>query len=73
VAFFLRKYGDIENRKEIHRLLNEYVLCETFKTLPDDPGDPSKTTQLWRDVNDYAKVGNPLMDAAHTLWWEGGE
>jgi hypothetical protein len=32
VAFYLRKYGDIESRKEIHRLLNEHVLCETYKT-----------------------------------------
>ena len=73
MAFFLRKYGDIGSRKEIQGLLNEYILCETHKRLPDDPGDPSRTTQLWRDVNNHAKVGNPLMDAAYTLWWEGGE
>ena len=36
VADYLRHYGKIEGRKEIHRLLNEHVLSETWKTLPED-------------------------------------
>jgi hypothetical protein len=69
----LRKYGKIESRKEIHRLLNEHVLCETRKALPEEAYGSSETNQLWTDASNPAKVGNPLMDAAHTLLWEGDE
>jgi hypothetical protein len=70
VAFYLRNYGKIEGRKVIHRLLNEYVLCETWKTLPEDAFSSSETNQFWRDVNDKRKVGNPLMIAAHGLFFQ---
>jgi hypothetical protein len=73
VAFYLREYGKIESRKEIHRLLNEHVLCETSKTLPDETYGSSATNQLWRDVSNHAKVRDPLRDAAHWLYWEGDD
>ena len=73
VAYYLREYGEIENRKEIHRLLNEHVLRETSKKLPDEAYGSSETNQLWRDVSNHAKVGNPLMDAGYTLFWGGEE
>ena len=73
VAFYLRAYGEIENRKEIHGLLNEHVLRETGKELPEEAYGSSGTNQLWRDVNNHAKIGNPLMDAGYTLFWEGEE
>jgi hypothetical protein len=73
VAYYLRKYGKIYSRKEIHRLLNKHVLCETQKTLPEKGYSNSETNQLWRDVNDRAKVGNPLSYAAYILFLEGDE
>jgi len=73
VAFYLRAYGEIANRKEIHGLLNEHVLRETGKELPEEAFGSSETNQLWRDVNNHAKIGNPLMDAGYTLFWEGEE
>jgi hypothetical protein len=73
VAFYLRGYGEIESRKEIHRLLNEHVLRETEKELPEEAYGSSETNQLWRDVSNPAKVGNPLGDAGYTLFWEGDE
>jgi hypothetical protein len=73
VAFYLRAYGEIRSRKEIHRLLNEHVLRESGKQLPEEAHGSSETNQLWRDVNNHAKIGNPLMDAGYTLFWEGEE
>jgi hypothetical protein len=73
VAFYLREYGKIESRKEIHRLLNEHVLRETGKELPEEAYGSSETNQLWRDVRNHAKIGNPLMDAGYTLFWGGEE
>jgi hypothetical protein len=65
VAFYLRNYGEIESRKEIHHLLNEHVLCESWKTLPIEGYSSSETTQLWRDVK---KVKNRLLSAAYALY-----
>jgi hypothetical protein len=57
VAFYLREYGreyekleSRKERKEIHRLLNEHVLRDTGKRLPEEAEGSSKTNQLWRDV-----------------------
>jgi hypothetical protein len=72
VAFYLREYGEIGGRKEVHRLLDEHVLANTWKKLPQDGYGSSATYQLWKDVNNPAKVGNPLMDVAYTLW-SGGQ
>jgi len=66
----LREHGKIESRKEIHRLLNEYVLCETPKTLPEEAYGSSETNQLWRDARDHDKVRNPLYDAGSTLFFQ---
>lgn len=50
VAFYLKHYAKIEGRKEIHRILNELVLCDTCKTLNEYGFSSPETTQLWRDV-----------------------
>jgi hypothetical protein len=73
VAFYLRGYAKIESRKEVHRLLNEHVLRETGRELPEEAYGSSETNQLWRDVSNHAKVGGPLSDAGYTLFWEGDE
>jgi hypothetical protein len=54
----------IESRIEIHRILNEHVLCETWKELPEDDCSSSQTNQLWRDVH---KVEDRLLAASHPL------
>jgi hypothetical protein len=70
VAFYLRNNGKIQSPKEIHRLLNEHVLRETHKVLPE--GDTnSESSQLWQDVNNPIKVRNPLFDVERTLYSEG--
>jgi hypothetical protein len=71
VAFCLRNNGKIQGRKEIHRLLNEHVLCESHKTLPEEGYTSSETAQLWRDVNHPTKVRKPLADVGRTLFFEG--
>ena len=71
VAFYLRNNGKIQSRKEIHRLLNEHVLCETHKFIPEVTYATSESNQLWRDVNDRAKVRNPLHEVGWTLYREG--
>jgi hypothetical protein len=50
VAAYLRYNGGIEGRKEIHGLLNEHVLCGTWKVLPEKGYSSSAVNQLWRDV-----------------------
>lgn len=49
-AAILRYREGIESPKEVHRLLNEHLLYDTFKTLPEGYSS-SASTQLWRDVN----------------------
>ncbi len=67
VAFYLREYGEMGSRKEIHRLLNEHLLRETWKTsLPQQGYSTSGTTQLWRDVD---KVKARLLAAAYALYF----
>ncbi len=66
VAFYLREYGKIDSRGEIHRHLNEHVLRDTHKSLPLDTIGSSATNQLWRDVD---KVGQALYDSSYTLFW----
>src|SRR5215213_4339760 len=60
VAVYLRHYGKIEGRKEIHRLLNKHVLRETWKTLPEEGYSSSEVNQLWRDVE---KIKNRALAA----------
>ena len=71
VASCLRNSGKIQGRKEIHRLLNRHVLCETHKVLPEEGVTTSESNQLWRDVKDRAKVRDPLFEVGYTLYWEG--
>ena len=71
VAFYLRNSGKIQSRKEIHRLLNRHVLRETHKVLPEEGYSSSETVQLWRDVDNPAKVLKPLFDVERTLYKEG--
>jgi hypothetical protein len=72
VAFFLRNAGQIEGRKEIHRLLNKHVLCEIpWRKLTEDGSSSPETIQLWRDVQDESKIGNPLRAVRRTLFWQG--
>jgi hypothetical protein len=65
VAYCLRHFVGIEGRKEIHRLLNKHVPEEGYST--------SDSNQLWRDVANDAKVGDPLMEAAQTLFYQDDE
>jgi len=62
VAFHLRTF--IGSPKEIHRVLNEHVLRETRKSLPEEGYSSSETNQLWRDVE---KVKGRLLAASHPL------
>jgi hypothetical protein len=64
VAVYLRHYAKIEGRKEIHRLLNEHVLSETWKTLPVEGYASSEVNQLWRDVE---KIKNRALAAGLNL------
>jgi hypothetical protein len=65
VAFYLRDYGKISSRGEVHRLLNEHVLRDTHKSLPLDTSGGSETNQLWTSVG---KVGQALYDSSYTLF-----
>jgi hypothetical protein len=50
VAFLLRVSGGIKSRKEVHRLLNDFVFCE--KKLPEEGyASTSEVVQLWGDVH----------------------
>jgi hypothetical protein len=57
-------YFGITSRKEIHRLLNKYVLCGTGKTLPEVGASFSETNQLWRNAE---KVMGTLITATTSL------
>jgi hypothetical protein len=69
VAFYLRDYGGMREGAEAHRLINEYVLCEHRKELPEGHSD-SVSNQLWRDVD---KVKNKLLAAAYAICWYDSE
>lgn len=68
VAFYLslRVRGNREevDRKEVHRLLNEHVLRESWKTLPEGGHSSSETNQLWRNAE---KFGKRLLAASRPL------
>jgi hypothetical protein len=68
VAFYLRAYT--RGREQIHKLLNDNVLRETWKTLPEGGYSCSETNQLWRDVD---KVENRLLAAAYPLYFSEPE
>ena len=71
VAFYLRNNGKIQSRKEIHRLLNRHVLRETHKFIPEVTYPTSESNQLWRDVDNPAKVRKPLLEVERMLYLEG--
>jgi hypothetical protein len=50
VAAYLRYSGDIKSRKKIHSLLNEHLLRDNGKVLPEEGYSSSAVNQLWRDV-----------------------
>ena len=71
VAFFLRTYGEMVGRKEIHRLLNERVLKPARKSslpylkhLPEDGSSTSASNQLWKNVE---RAHNQLIRTMHSL------
>jgi hypothetical protein len=63
VAFYLRDYGGMKQGAEAHRLINEHVLRESAKRLPEGYAD-SASNQLWRDAN---IVERKLLMAAHAI------
>lgn len=71
IAFYLKVYlniyGEKYDRKTVHQLLNNHVLCEVGKTLPEGYSS-SAVNQLWRDVE---KVAIPLIRRSSSLhdWW----
>lgn len=67
VAFYLKRHGKINSRKEIHRLLNEHGLNSWKGRLPEDGMAASSSTQLWEDVGNPHKVEQPLLRLADTL------
>jgi hypothetical protein len=71
VAFYLRTYGGMVGRKEIHRLLNERVLEPTRKIslshlerLPVDGSSTSLSNQLWENVE---RAHKQLIRTMHSL------
>ena len=79
VAFYLRdeharQGGARRSRAEVHRILNEHVLCAAGRTpLPDDALPGPETNKLWGDVKNTSKVGDPLFAAGRTLFLDGDE
>ena len=71
VAFFLRTYGGIGGRKEVHRLLNERVLDPARKgnvprveRLLEVGGSTSASNQLWDNVR---RAHKQLIRTMHSL------
>jgi hypothetical protein len=71
VAFFLRTYGGMVGRKEVHRLLNEHVLEPARKSnlshlgrLPVDGSSTSTSNQLWENVE---RAHKQLIRTMHSL------
>jgi hypothetical protein len=71
VAFFLRTYGGMVGRKEVHRLLNERVLKPArksslpyLKRLPEDGSSTSASNQLWDNVE---RAHKQLIRTMHSL------
>lgn len=68
VAFYLSTR--VQGRKEIHKLINEHVLRESWKRLPEGGYSSSETNQLWRDAE---KFGKRLLAASHPLYFSQPE
>ena len=71
VAFFLRTYGGMDGRKEIHKLLNEHVLNPAWKVhlphlerLPEEGINTSASNQLWKNVE---RAHKQLIRTMHSL------
>jgi hypothetical protein len=71
VAFFLRTYGGMDGRKEVHRLLNERVLDPArksslphLKRLPEDGSSTSVSNQLWENAK---RAHKQLIHTMHAL------
>jgi hypothetical protein len=70
-AFYLRTYGGMNGRKEIHKLLNEHVLNPARKVhlphlerLPDEGINTSASNQLWKNVE---RAHKQLIRTMHSL------
>jgi hypothetical protein len=71
VVFYLRTYGGIGGRKEVHRLLNERVLdparqgdVPRMERLPEVGGSTSASNQLWDNVR---RAPKQLIRTMHSL------
>jgi hypothetical protein len=71
VAFFLRTYGGMVGRKEVHKLLNEHVLDPArrgnlphLERLPEDGSSTSASNQLWKNVE---RAHRQLIRTMHSL------
>jgi len=69
VAYLLRNSRpvgtEIEGRKEIHRLLNEHVLCEVpwkGRLAEKNYADDKMAKQLWRDVKKIKQMEDRVPD-----------
>ncbi len=49
----LLQFWTRRSRKEVHKLLNEHVLRETWKKLPEGGYSSSATNKLWRDAEKF--------------------
>jgi hypothetical protein len=68
---FLRTYGGLVGRKEVHRLLNERVLeparnssLPHLKRLPEDGSSTSASNQLWDNPE---RAHKQLIRTMHSL------
>jgi hypothetical protein len=71
VAFFLRTYGGMVGRKEIHKLLNEHVLDPArgghlphLQRLPEEGMSTSASNQLWKNAE---RAHKQLIRTMHSL------
>jgi hypothetical protein len=71
VAFFLRTYGGMDGRKEIHKLLNEHVLDPArgghlphLQRLPEEGMSTSASNQLWKNAE---RAHKQLIRTMHSL------
>jgi hypothetical protein len=71
VAFYLRTYGGMVGRKEVHKLLNEHVLDPArgghlphLQRLPEEGISTSASNQLWKNVE---RAHKQLIRTMHSL------
>jgi hypothetical protein len=71
VAFFLRTYGGVVGRKEVHKLINEHVLeparkgsLSHLERLPEEGMSASASNQLWKNVE---RAHKQLIRTMHSL------